>query len=149
MSSAKDEIRARLDAFVKELSDLVRQETLGNVAEALKNAGGPSPSRRTAPPVEIAGARAERKVAVRKPGRPAKAPIAAPRAGQQPVPELLARLMERIHNHIEANPGQGVGPIAMSLGTSNTDLRLPIRMLVDGNKVTSTGNTRGTRYFPV
>ena len=145
MSSAKDEIRARLDAFVKELSDLVRRETLGEIAEALKNAERPSRSRRTGPPVEIASAPAERKVAVRKPGPSVKAPIAAPSAGQQPVPELL---MERIHNHIKANPGQGVGPISMSLGTSNKDLRLPIRMLVDENKVISTGNTRGTRYFP-
>ena len=147
MSSAKDEIRARLDAFVKELSDLVRRETLGEIAEALKNAERPSPSRRTGPPVETASAPAERKVAVRKPGPSVKAPIAAPSAGQQPVPELLTQLMERIHNHIKANPGQGVGPISMSLGTSNKDLRLPIRMLVDENKVTSTGNTRGTRYF--
>lgn len=148
MSSAKDEIRARVDAFVKELSDLVRQETLGNVAEAIKNAAGHSPSRRMGRPVEIARARTEHKVAVHKQDRPAKAPIAVPTPWQQPVPELLVQLMERVHNHIKANPGQGVGPIATSLGTSNKDLRLPIRMLVDENKVTSTGNTRGTRYFP-
>ena len=147
MSSANDEIRSRLDAFVKELSDLVRRERLEEFAEALKNAERRSPSRRTGPPVEIASAPAERKAAVRKPGHPLKAPIVAPRAEQQPVPELLVLLMQRVHNHIKANPGQGVGPIAMSLGTSNKDLRLPIRMLVDENKVTSTGNTRGTRYF--
>ena len=148
MSSANDEIRARLNAFVTELCDHVRQETLRDIAEALKNVEGHLPARRMGSSVAVASAREERKPAVRKPGRPAKAPTAASQAGQQRVPDSLAQLMERVHSHIKANPGQGVAPIATSLGTSNKDLRLPIRMLVDENKVTSTGNTRGTRYFP-
>ena len=60
----------------------------------------------------------------------------------------LAQLMARIHGHIKANPGQGVVPMATSLGISNKDLRMPIRKLVEENKVRSTGKTRGTRYFP-
>jgi hypothetical protein len=148
MSSVNDEIRARLNAFVTELSDHVRETTLQNVAEALKNAERNSPARRASPQVKSTGAPEVRKVAVRKPGRPAKAPVAAAPAAQPPVPASLAQLMARIHGYIKANPGQGVTPIATSLGTSNQDLRFPIRMLVDENKIMSKGKTRGTRYFP-
>jgi hypothetical protein len=150
MSNVNDEIRARLNAFVTELSAHVRETTLRNVAEALKSAEGHSPARRASPDTKIASAREVRKMAVRKPGRPAKAPVATAPAAQPPVsvPASLAQLMARIHGYIKANPGQGVTPIATSLGTSNQDLRLPIRMLVDENKITSTGKTRGTRYFP-
>jgi hypothetical protein len=148
MSSSSDQIKARVNSFVTELSEHIRQTTLRDFAEALKNAEGPSPTRRTSPQVEIASARQQRKVAVRKPGRPAKAPVAAAPAAQPPAPASLAQLMARIHGYIKANPGQGVTPIATSLGTSNQDLRFPIRMLVDENKIMSKGKTRGTRYFP-
>ena len=148
MSNLKDQLRTRVDDFVNELSDLVRQATVEEIVEALKNAEVHTSARRAAPPVEIANALEERKVAVRKPGRPAKAPIAAPTAGQQRAPELLAQLMERVHRHIKANPGQGVAPIAASLGTSTKELSLLLRKLLDEKKITSKGKKRGTRYFP-
>ena len=148
MSSANDQIRTRLNAFVTELSDLIRQATLQDMAEALRSAEGHSPARRTGASVAIAGAREERKVAVRKSGAPAKAATVASPAAQPRVPESLAQIMARVQSHIKANPGQGVVPMATSLGISNKDLRLPIRKLVEENKVRSTGKTRGTRYFP-
>lgn len=148
MSSVNDQIRARLNAFVTELSDLIRQATLRDMAEALKSAEGHLPARRPGSSIAIASARGERKVAVRKSDAPAKAPTATSPAGQPRMPESLAQLMGRIHSHIKANPGQGVVPMATSLGISNKDLRQPIRKLVEENKVRSTGKTRGTRYFP-
>jgi hypothetical protein len=148
MRSVNDQIRARLNAFVTELSDLIRQATLSDMAEALRSAEGHAPARRPATSVAIADARKQRKVAVRKSVAPAKAPTVASPAAPPRVPESLAQLMERIHSHIKANPGQGVVPMATSLGISNKDLRMPIRKLVEENKVRSTGKTRGTRYFP-
>ena len=146
MNSVNDELRNRINTFVNDLSALVRREALEEIASALANDGGHSPARRAAPPVT--SARAVPNVAVRKPGRPAKAAAVASPAKNQSVPASLAQLMARIHGYIKANPGHGVAPIATSLGTSNKDLRLPIRMLVDERKITSTGKTRGTRYFP-
>jgi hypothetical protein len=130
------------------VSDLVRQATVGEIVEALKNAERQAPAHRAGSPAEIANAREEREVASRKPGRPAKAPVASPRAGQQRAPELLAQLMERVHSYIKAHPGQGVAPIAASLGTSTKELGLLLRKLVDQKKVTSKGKKRGTRYYP-
>ncbi len=148
MRNAKDEIRIRVDAFVDELSDLVRQATVGEIVEALKQADGQAPAHGPGRPAGIEKSRTERKIAVGKPGRAAKAPIAAPSAGQQRAPELLAQLMERVYSHLKANPGQSIAPIATSLGTSKKDLKLPIRKLVAEKKITSKGKKRGTRYFP-
>ena len=148
MSNANDRLRARVDSFVTELSDLVRHGTLGEIVDALKNAEGSAPAHRGGPPAKIAKARGERKVAGSTPGRPAKAPIAAAQAGRRRAPELLAPLMARVHGYIKAHPGHGVGPIAASLGTSTRDLSQVLRKLLDDKKVTSTGKKRGTRYFP-
>jgi hypothetical protein len=148
MRNLKDELRTCVDDLVNELSDLVRRATVQEIVEALENAKGHAPARRPGPPAEVAKAREEHKVAGRKPGRPAKTPMVAPRVGQQRAPELLAQLMERVRSHIKAHPGQGMAPISTSLGTSKKELKLPIRKLVDEKKITSTGKKRGTRYFP-
>ena len=148
MSNAKDDLRTRVNSFVTEVSDLVRQATMGEVLEALKNAEHQAPARRAASPAKIASAREERATPTRKPGRPAKAPIAATRPGQQRTPDFLAQLMDRVHRHIKANPGQGVGAIAASLNTSTKELSLLLRKLVNEKKIVSTGKKRGTRYLP-
>lgn len=147
MSNANDRLRARVDSFVTELSDLVRRATMGDIVEALKNAEGRALLHRGGPPAKIAKARGERRVAGGTPGRPANAPIAASTAGRRRAPELLAPLMARVHGYIKAHPGHGVGPIAAALGTSTRDLSLVLRKLLDEKKVTSKGKKRGTRYF--
>jgi hypothetical protein len=148
MRNAKDAIRIRVDAFVNELSDVVRQATVGEIVEALKEADGRAPVHGPGRQAGIEMSRKERKIAVGTSGRAAKAPIAAPSAGQQRAPELLAQLMERVYSHLKANPGQSMAPLATSLGTSKKDLKLPLRKLVAEKKITSTGKKRGTRYFP-
>ena len=148
MSNAKEEIRARVEAFASELSDLVRQVTLGNVVEALKNAEVPPPARRPGRPPKIASAHEEQKITGRKPGGPAKATTAPPSRRPYRAPELLAQLMERVRRHIRANPGQGISPIATSLGASKEDLKRPLRKLLDEMRITSRGRKRSTRYFP-
>jgi len=148
MSNANDRLRACVNSFVTEVSDLVRQATLGEVVEALKSADGPALARRGSPPAKMAMAREERNVVARAPGRPARTPVAAVQAGRRRAPELLGPLMARVHGYIKALPGHGVGPIATALGTSTRDLSLVLRKLLDEKKVTSTGKKRGTRYFP-
>ncbi len=148
MNTAKDEIRLRVNDFVDLLSNLVRQAAVDEIAEAIKNATVPTSARRSMAPAQIRNARDERKVAGGKPGHQVEAPIAASRGGQQRTPELLAQLMGRVYSHITANPDQGVGSIAVSLGTSTKELSLVLRKLLDDKKVISKGKKRGTRYFP-
>jgi hypothetical protein len=148
MSDAKDKIKAHVNDFVTVLSNLVRQAAVEEITEAIKNAAVPTSALRSGPVTQIMNGRSERKVVSRKPGVQAKAPVANSKGEQKRTPELLAQLMERVRTTIKANPGQGVGAIAASLGTSSKELSLLLRRLVDDRKVISQGKKRGTRYFP-
>src|SRR4051812_28117581 len=118
MSNAENHIKARVDAFVNDLSDLIRQSALEAVGEALKK-GGAAPAapaaRRPGRPAKVVEAPVAAKPAA-KVGRPAKASgssasaaaAAKRRAGEKRSPVLLAQVTDQVGNHIKANPGQGV-----------------------------------------
>ena len=156
MSNAENNIKNRVDAFVNDLSDLIRQSALEAVAEALKKGGEvslPAP-RRPGRPAKVVEAPAPVKPAG-KPGRPAKAASSASsaaaakrRAGEKRSPVLLAQVTDQVGNHIKSNPGQGVEQIAKALSTTTKELTLPIRKLLGDKKITSKGQKRATRYFP-
>jgi hypothetical protein len=157
MSNAENNIKNRVDAFVNDLSDLIRQSALEAVAEALKKGGEVSPApvaRRPGRPAKVVEAPVAAKPAG-KPGRPAKASSAASsaaaakrRAGEKRSPVLLAQVTDQVGNHIKSNPGQGVEQIAKALSTTTKELTLPIRKLLGDKKITSKGQKRATRYFP-
>lgn len=159
MNNAENNIKTRVDAFVNDLSDLIRQSALEAVAEALKKGGEVSAApaaRRPGRPAKAVEAPVAAKPAG-KPGRPAKssssssassAAAAKRRAGEKRSPVLLAQVTDQVGNHIKANPGQGVEQIAKALGTSTKELTLPIRKLLGDKKITSKGQKRATRYFP-
>lgn len=160
MSNAETNIKAKVDAFVNDLSDLIRQSALEAVADALRKGGevaAPAPvARRPGRPAKVVEAPVAAKPAG-KPGRPAKvAPSAAAtaaaaakrRAGEKRSPVLLAQVTDQVGNHIKSNPGQGVEQIAKALSTTTKELTLPIRKLLADKKITSKGQKRATRYFP-
>jgi hypothetical protein len=157
MSNAENNIKNRVDAFVNDLSDLIRQSALEAVAEALKKGGEVSVApvaRRPGRPAKVVEAPVPAKPAG-KPGRPAKASSAASsaaaakrRAGEKRSPVLLAQVTDQVGNHIKSNPGQGVEQIAKALSTTTKELTLPIRKLLGDKKITSKGQKRATRYFP-
>lgn len=159
MSNAENHIKARVDAFVNDLSDLIRQSALEAVGEALKKGGGAAPAapaaRRPGRPAKVVEAPVAAKPAA-KVGRPAKAAgssasaaaAAKRRAGEKRSPVLLAQVTDQVGNHIKANPGQGVEQIAKALSTTTKELTLPIRKLLGDKKITSKGQKRATRYFP-
>ncbi len=158
MSNAENNIKNRVDAFVNDLSDLIRQSALEAVAEALKKGGEVTAAapvaRRPGRPAKVVEAPVAAKPAG-KPGRPAKAASAASsaaaakrRAGEKRSPVLLAQVTEQVGNHIKSNPGQGVEQIAKALSTTTKELTLPIRKLLGDKKITSKGQKRATRYFP-
>ncbi|MEO7330876.1 MAG: DNA-binding protein [Minicystis sp.] len=158
MSDAKNEIKNRVDAFVDELSALVRRAALEAVEQALGNKGGATaavPARKPGRPRKVVAAAPavveEKKAPGRPRGRPAKAATSAAakrRAGEKRSPVLLAQVTEQVYNHVKSNAGQGVEQIAKALGTSTKELTLPIRKLLSDKKITSKGQKRATRYFP-
>ena len=159
MSNAENNIKARVDAFVNDLSDLIRQSALEAVGEALKKGGSAAPAapaaRRPGRPAKVVEAPVAAKPAA-KVGRPAKAAgssasaaaAAKRRAGEKRSPVLLAQVTDQVGNHIKSNPGQGVEQIAKALSTTTKELTLPIRKLLGDKKITSKGQKRATRYFP-
>ena len=146
MSNAENNIKNRVDAFVNDLSDLIRQSALEAVAEALKKGGEVSSApvaRRPGRPAKVVEAPVAAKPAG-KPGRPAKSSSAASqaaaakrRAGEKRSPVLLAQVTDQVGNHIKSNPGQGVEQIAKSLHTSTKELTLPIKKLLNDKKIGS------------
>jgi len=125
------QLRARIDAFVSDISTLVRRAALDAVASAL---GSPAPA-----------------PANRGPGRPPKAAAsAAPaRKGKQAkrTPEDVAKMGEAVVAYVAKNPGQSVEQIKKALGVEKKDLQLPIVRMVAAKKLKTTGQKRGTRYF--
>lgn len=114
-------IRARVDAFVGELSGLIREAALEAVQEALlRDAAGVTTTRR-------------------KPGRPAKQAGRRSRASFDAATVLAA---------IQANPGTRTEIIAKGLGTDSKALKSAIDELVDTRQITRRGKARGTTLHP-
>jgi hypothetical protein len=155
MSDIEHDLRSRVDAFVNELSALIRRQALESVEEVLKKGetGSHAPAaRRPGRPPKAAHVEAavEHKAAPRPRGRPAAKPAAAAkrRAGEKRTPQQLAQITEQVFGYIKSNGGQGVEQIAKALSTSTKELTLPIRKLLGEKKIGSKGQKRATRYFP-
>ncbi|MBL8800520.1 MAG: hypothetical protein JNN27_00875 [Planctomycetes bacterium] len=126
------QLRARIDAFVSDLSTLVRRAALDAVASSL---GWPAPA-----------------PAKRRPGRPPKAAASAapaPRKGKRTkrTPEDVAKMGEVVVAYVAKHPGQPVEQIKKALGVEKKDLQLPIVRMVAAKKLKTTGQKRGTKYF--
>ena len=129
------QLRARIDAFISDISTLVRRAALDAVASAL---GSPAPA-----------------PAKRGPGRPPKAdasaapattPKRAAKRGKR-TPEDVAKMGEVVVAYVAKNPGQSVEQIKKALGVEKKDLQLPIIRLIAAKKLRTTGERRGTKYF--
>ncbi len=166
MSDNDNDLRTRVDAFVNELSALIRRQALEAVEEVLKKGAEPvaapaapvaplAPRKRGRPTKAAVAARAKaqaRPAPTPAPApAPAQRPVAAPKrkAGEKRTPQQLAQITEQTYNYIKSNGNQGVEQIAKALGTSTKELTLPIRKLLADKKIGSKGQKRATRYFPV
>jgi hypothetical protein len=176
MANIDDEIRVKTEAFVTDISALVRRMALETVASALGGAGvaaAPAPkaapaaaaprARRPPPRAKAAPAKPAAKPAAAPAAKPAVAPVskapAAPASkkasaakrspGEKRPPIELARLTEKLGEYIKANPGQRMEAIAKSLATPTRELNLPIKKLLGAKKIRSQGQKRATEYFPV
>ena len=142
-SSVSDQVRARVESFVAELSDLIRRSAMETVSQAL--AGGEEAPRRG-----------------RRPGvpgrRPAAAGVAAPVSkgvrggarskGAKRSPEELEELTTQLLNYVKSNAGQRIEQIADGMGTSTKELNLPAKKLLATKQLKTKGHKRATQYFP-
>jgi DNA-binding NtrC family response regulator len=122
------QIRETIEAFVEELSALVRAAAVQSVTEAF-GAGAAGPARRG-------------RGAAALPSRSARS------KGQKRAPEALAELSEKLLSAIKSGPGQRMEEIAKTLGTSTKELTLPARKLVSEKKIKTKGERRATKYYP-
>ena len=120
------EIRARIESFLAELSNLVKSSAL----EAVQSALGSS-----------------------TPAAPAAAPAAAPRArpgkrgkrGKRSSDQVNAAAQSLLE-YIQANPGQRLEQIGKGMKLPTKGLKLPIQKLIADKAISTEGQRRGTKY---
>ncbi|MCC6217326.1 MAG: DNA-binding protein [Polyangiaceae bacterium] len=134
MSDINQRIQEKVEAFVEDLSALVRraavqavEASLGVVAEKV---AAPSPR--------------SRKASAAKPQRKKAAAV----VGQKRPPEEIAQTLDNVLAYVTENPGVGVEQIAAALGTKTRLLTLPIRKLLESGALTRDGEKRATKYSP-
>ena len=136
MNRIEQQIQARIETFVEELSELVKQAALDSVSQALAGSNGAA-ARRGGRRFKTNGSKAAKPVPRRRPG---------PR-GPKRTPEALAKLQAALLEEIQLNPGQRMEQIGKSLGVATKDLDLLIKKLVAGRRIRKRGKTRATTYF--
>jgi len=133
MANINDMIRAALEAFVDDISNLIQQAALESVEEALAGASA-IPGRR--------GRGASRAVPV------SFAAVGRARSkGAKRTAEELEQLIKKLHGYIAKNPGQRIEQIAQGLAISTKELNLPAKKLIGDKKLTTKGQKRATTYF--
>lgn len=128
MPQIDEQIRARVDEFVAELSDLIRVAAFQAVEEALGGSVSGAGARRAPGPV-----RRKKKAARRAAGRGAAGGAAT---GSE---DVLA--------HIRGNPGLRLEEMSTSMGVASASLRPAVQQLLAEGRVRTEGRARGTRYF--
>ena len=132
MANISDTIRAALDSFVEDLSNLIQQAALESVEQALAGAS-------TIPGKRGRGARA---------AAPAFVSLSQNRKkGAKRTPEELEQLIKKLHGYIAKNPGQRIEQIAQGLDISTKELNLPAKKLIGDKKLSTKGQKRATTYF--
>ncbi len=131
-TNVENEIRARVDSFVNELSALVRQAALDSIRAAIAGGSLAQPARRS-----VARATKTASAAPAVPGRRGRRPSAESEHAAQ---ALLA--------HVQSSPGQRLEEIGAALKMPTQVLKGPAGRLLRAGALRTEGQRRGTRYFP-
>ena len=126
-------IQTRIEAFVGQISGLIRESAMDAVRTAL-GGNGSVPARR----------------AGRKPGRPAKVGRPAGKRSKRVrrSSEAVQELAGSIQAAVAGEPGRRLGEIAKELGEDVKAVRRPAQVLVAEGKLRTMGQRGGTRYYP-
>lgn len=143
----ESQIKSRVDAFVAELSAMVKKAALEAVTNALKAGDGGAPG-----VAKTAGKKRGPTAAASKSAKAPKAAPAAPaaakrKAGQKRSPEEIAKTTDKLLQYITKNSGQRIEEIAKGVSNSTKELTLPIKKLLNDKKISAKGEKRATRYF--
>jgi len=132
-SQSDRQIRALVEAFVADLTALVRDAALASVQDALSPTSVSRPA--------ASGRRAYR--------RRSSAPVRRRKGrGVKRARADLESLQVALLRHIQKHPGQRIEEIAPTLKASTKDLKLPVRKLIAEQAIKSKGVKRATTYFP-
>jgi hypothetical protein len=126
MSDINTLIRNRVQAFVDDLTQLVRRAAVESVATALGGNGAARPRARPAPAARAGRAR---------------------RKGKKRGSRELEALTARLRDQIAKMPGTRIEPIAKAMGISTRELALPVRKLLESGTIRKKGVKRSTQYF--
>jgi hypothetical protein len=122
MDNLQNQVNARVEAFVAEITELARAaayQALSGALEQTPTAGGRGTS------VAIRGRRGGKRTA-----------------------EEIAEMADAFLAHVTANPGQRMEHIAKELGLATPELTLPVRKLLADGKLRVEGQKRATQYYP-
>jgi hypothetical protein len=134
-----DQISARIQAFARELGELVQSEALEAVRRALS--GKPAGAK----PAQASAPRAPAKASPRRKRGRAKSASPGPKAAVKAsgsTPET-----EKLIGFIKTHPGLRLEAIAKGIGAPSEKLKSAVSDLVASKKLRKEGKTRGTTYF--
>jgi hypothetical protein len=144
-SALDKDIRARVEGFLEELSQLVKQSTLHSVMAALGHSQAGPARRAPGRPRKMVG-HAPVATAATRAGLLAKAGAKGKR-GRRPSADI-EKAGSTILALIRSKPGLRLEEIGKQLRVPTKGLKLPIAKLLKAKAVSTKGQKRGTRYFP-
>jgi hypothetical protein len=121
MDNLQNQVNARVEAFVAEITELARAAAYQALSGALDT--------------PIAS------------GRGMTTAIRGRRGGKRTAEEI-AQMAEAFLAHVTANPGQRMEHIAKELGLATPELTLPVKKLLTDGKLRVEGQKRATEYYP-
>jgi hypothetical protein len=122
MDNLQNQVNARVEAFVAEITELARAAAYQTLSSALD--GGQLVSGRGA------------------------TPILRGRRGGKRTGDEIAQMADAFLAHVTANPGQRMEHIARELGLATPELTLPVKKLLADGKLRVEGQKRATQYYP-
>jgi hypothetical protein len=121
MDNLQNQVNARVEAFVAEITELARAAAYEALSGALDT--------------PIAS------------GRGATMALRGRKGGKRTADEI-AQMAEAFLAHVTANPGQRMEHIAKELGLPTPELTLPVKKLLADGKLRVEGQKRATQYYP-
>jgi hypothetical protein len=122
MDNLQNQVNARVEAFVAEITELARAAAYQALSSGLD--GGQLVSGR------------------------GTTPILRGRRGGKRTADELAQMADAFLAHVTTNPGQRMEHIAKELGVATPELMLPVRKLLADGKLRVEGQKRATQYYP-
>jgi hypothetical protein len=121
MDNLQQQVNARVEAFVAEITEFARAAAYQALSGALDS------------PIAIGGG---------------VAPMLRGRRGGKRTADEIAQMADAFLSYVTTNPGQRMEHIARELGLATPELTLPVKKLLTDGKLRVEGQKRATEYYP-